>query len=236
MVRLLSSDRLGASTRTIINHCIRPNFVGSGSIANGWTTYTQNSPVGSRSVSGNKQTITVTSSPGPFRFGQYIGGIPLPISPKIKLGDTVYFSCTVDTSLLQPGTNVGMYVELSDGTSTVFPETSGGVPGVTLISRAVVATFDIDRISPYVWISSVSALATPSIAVFSNALITSLAPGESSLPYFDGNSVDTSSVKYEWRGEPNASSSIQYLFDTSLQRSALAVDRQQIIVPRLASV
>ncbi len=195
---------VGAVTNLIAN----PNFAGSGAIGPGWVAYSHGTNSITRSLSGNEQTMTVTSLTGGYRRAG-IGHSPsiqvgTPLSPNTKYVSGIV---TLNTSGLAAGTRVRLLVDIANS-GTWMADRSATTTTVSnslqLVLPPSLITVQATNITPYVWVETTAGSDwTGSSTIKASKIAIYLTDSSSFSPvYFDG-----SSPNWIWNGTPNNSTS-----------------------------
>lgn len=189
-----------------MNYCPYPNFSGTGTVATGWISYA-NGGSGSRSVSGNKQTVVLNSTTG---LGRY--GVSMTASNNqfyATENEMLFFAFKVDPTGIDPGTvPEGLAViNFSDGSSVNWGVYTNG--DNTMVSRGYVVPAGKIATSAAIY-AFMRSTTTPwtgtSTGVFSEYLLMKRLVSEvwTTYNYFDGNSSGA-----KWLGAANASQSMK---------------------------
>lgn len=196
------------------NLLLNPSFAGSGTAANGYSTYASGA-TGTNSVSGNAQTVTATAlTSANKRYGTIKWDEMAVID--VPTDGIIYMSVDVDTTGLDTDTYAYIYLEELAGGSVQHYRGQTGHVGDTNITMSLpsrASLTDTIRNVLFCISTSESSWSGTSTVVFTNAILCVLDAGATPPLWFDGNSPDCS-----WAGTADASTSTKPIFQTAVKK------------------
>lgn len=208
------SDKIKVRSN-VVNEILNPRLVGSGGIANNFLAYTNDggTAVGTRSISGGAQTITLNSvSGGLYRYGVSTPNAVTMYKP-IKAGNTIRVGYTANMTN-SDGARAGVLFTLyySDGTNTSAAPHTFHVTGTganTSVSMTVVPPKDVIRYTFYMYIAPTAPYTGSATIICTNPYVIADAVPGGAPGYFNGASGVVGSIgTASWQGAIDNSASI----------------------------